>query len=79
MELVRSTILENLQEIHEDVDFEKQKNLLGDDILDSFDMMTLASEISEEFDIDITAKDFTEEHFQSLDALTEMVVSRMKE
>lgn len=79
MELVRNTILENLQEMHEDVDFENQENLLGNEILDSFDMMTLASELSEEFDIDITAKDFTEEHFNSLNALTDMVVSRIKE
>lgn len=73
MEEIREVILEMLQELHEDIDFDKEKRLVDDKILDSFDLVTLVAELGEEFDVDITAKDFVEENFNSLDALTKMI------
>lgn len=73
MKNVKSTILEILQELHEDIDFEYEDKLVDGKILDSFDLITLVSELSDEFDIDITAADFIEENFNSLDRLTAMV------
>lgn len=69
----RETILELLSELHPDVDFEREQALVTEGILDSFDLVSLVSELGGEFDIRITARDFVEENFNSLDALTAMV------
>lgn len=65
--------LDILQEMHEDIDYEKEKALVTDKILDSFDLVSLVSELTDAFDIEITAKDFVEENFNSLDTLVTMV------
>ena len=41
-----STIIEILQDLHEDVDFEAEDKLIDKKILDSFDIVTLISELS---------------------------------
>lgn len=73
MEETKEIIREILQELHEDVDFDKETKLVDDKVLDSFDLVTLVAELSDEFDIEITAEDFVEKNFNSLDALTKMV------
>lgn len=73
MEEIKEVIREMLQELHEDVDFDAEERLVDDKVLDSFDLVTLVAELSEEFDIEITAEDFVEKNFNSLDALTAMV------
>lgn len=79
MEEIRETILEILQELHEDIDFEKEERLVDDKVLDSFDLITLVAELGEEFDVEITAKDFVEENFNSVERLTKMVARLMEE
>ena len=69
----KETILDILQEMNADVDYEKEDKLVTDKILDSFDLVSLVTELSDEFDIQITAKDFIEENFNSLAALVAMV------
>lgn len=76
---IRERILELLQEMHEDIDFEQEKALVDDKVLDSFDLVTLVTELGEEFDVDITARDFIAENFNSVDALTTMIVRLMNE
>jgi acyl carrier protein len=76
---VKATILEILQELHEDVDYEKEDKLVDGKILDSFDLVTLVTELGDAFDIDITAKDFVAENFNSLETLTQMAVRLMDE
>lgn len=73
MEEIREGILEILQELHEDIDFEAEEKLVDDKILDSFDLVTLVSELGEEFDVNITAKDFVAENFNSVERLTKMI------
>ena len=70
---VRRIILDILQEMHEDVDYENEKALVTDKVLDSFDLVSLVSELADAFDIDIKAKDFVEENFNSIDSLVNMV------
>ena len=69
----KETILDILQEMHADVDYEKEDKLVTDKILDSFDLVTLVSELSDAFDIEITAKEFIPENFNSVHALYAMV------
>ena len=42
----REIILDILQEMHEDIDYEKEKALVTDKILDSFDLVSLVSELT---------------------------------
>ena len=62
-----------LQELHEDVDFESEEALVDDKVLDSFDLVTLVTELAETFEVEITAGDFVPENFNSLERLTDMI------
>lgn len=78
-EEIREAVLDILRELHEDIDFEAEEKMVDDKILDSFDLVTLVTELSEEFTIDITAKDFVAENFNSVDSLTDMIARLMDE
>ncbi|MCM1246216.1 MAG: acyl carrier protein [Roseburia sp.] len=78
-EEIRESILEILQELHEDGDFENEEKLVDDKILDSFDLVTLVAELGEEFDVEITARDFVAENFNSVERLTNMIIRLMDE
>ena len=66
-------LLQILSDLHPDVDFETQENLIDGMILDSFDIVTLISEISEEFDVTITAEYIIPENFNSAKALYALI------
>lgn len=66
-------LLEILRDMHPDVDFETEEGLIDDGILDSLDIVSLISEISENFDVTITAKDILPENFNSARALYELI------
>lgn len=67
-------LLDILSELHPDVDFETQENLIDDMILDSFDIVTLISEISEKFDVTISAEHIIPENFNSAKALYALIL-----
>lgn len=62
-----------LQELKPDVDFAAQNNLVTDGILDSFDVVTLVTELNNTFDIEITASDMVFENFDSVSAIMALV------
>lgn len=66
-------LLEILKNLHEDVDYTTEDKLIDDGILDSFDIVSLVSEISEEFGVEITAEYLTPENFNSADAIYKMI------
>ena len=66
-------ILEILSEVRPDVDFENEKLLIDNDILDSFDIITIVSEFNEAFDIDIDVEDLEPENFNSIQAMKELI------
>ena len=66
-------ILEILKSIRSDVDFENEKALIDDGILDSFDVVSVVGELCDEFDITITAEDLEPENFNSLEAIAALV------
>lgn len=76
---IKEGILEILEELHADVEFEEQEKLVDDKILDSFDLVTLVTELGEEFDVEITARDFVPENFNSVERLTDLIVRLMDE
>ncbi|MDV3429556.1 MAG: acyl carrier protein [Bacillota bacterium] len=66
-------ILKILQDLHPDVDFEACETLIDDSILDSFDIITIISEIDSELDIAIPAEDIIPENFNSAKKLYSLV------
>ena len=66
-------LLEILRDMHPDVDFETEEHLIDNGILDSLDIVSLISEISENFDVTITARDILPENFNSAQALYELI------
>ena len=59
--------------MHPDVDFETCDTLIDDEILDSFDIVSLIAEISNQMDVTISAKDIVPENFNSAQALWELI------
>ena len=66
-------LLEILSDLHPDIDFTTQENLIDDMILDSFDIVTLISEISENLDVTITADHIIPDNFNSAEALYALI------
>lgn len=67
-------LLEILQQIRSDIDFEKETTLVDDGVLDSFDIVSIVSELTMEYDIDISIDDMTAENFNSAAAMHEMIL-----
>ena len=72
-------LLEILNELHPDVDFETADNLIDGKILDSFDIVTLVAEIDSEFDVAIPAEELIPENFNSAEALYELIMRLSEE
>lgn len=66
-------LLEILQSLHADVDYTKETKLIDDVILDSFDIVTLVAEISEKFDVEISAEHLIPENFNSAEAMYKLI------
>lgn len=66
-------LLEILSDLHDDVDFETETHLIDNGILDSMDIISLITEISEEYEVTITAKDIIPDNFNSAEALYALI------
>ena len=72
-------LLEVLNDIRDDIDYETETNLIDGKVLDSFEIVTLVSEISDAFDITISAKYLIPTHFNSAKAMWEMICTIREE
>jgi acyl carrier protein len=66
-------MLEILNNLHPEVDFMTCKTLIDDKILDSFDIVSIVTEINNEFDVAVPAEEIVPENFNSAQALQAMV------
>lgn len=66
-------LIELLQDIKDDVDFENCTTLIDDGILDSFDILQIISALNEAYDISIPAAEIIPANFNSAEALLAMV------
>ena len=72
---MKAKVLAILKDVRKDVDFEKETHLIDDGILDSFDIISIVSDLNDEFSIDITADELEPENFNTLDAIVALVQS----
>lgn len=71
-------VIEILKDLHSDVDFETCTTLIDDKILDSFDIVSIVSEVNDRFDVAIPAKELVPENFNSAKALWDLI-TRLEE
>lgn len=72
-------LLQIMSEIRPDVDFQTEDKLIDDDILDSFDIISIVSEVNDQFEIEINVNDLLPENFNSASALYELIEKLVNE
>lgn len=72
-------LLEILNDIEPDVDYETEDRLIDGKILDSFRIITLISQISEEFDVELGPEQLIPENFNSAKAMWQMIERLLEE
>ena len=66
-------LLEILNDIQPVVDFENEKHLIDDHLLDSLSIMSLVAELEDTFDVTIPAVEIIPDNFNSAEAMLEML------
>ncbi len=66
-------LLEILRGIKPDIDFENCTTLIDDELLDSFDIISIVAELNEAFDLQIPASEIVPDNFNSAAALYAMI------
>ena len=69
---LRDEVIEILAMINPAIDAEDEDLNIAED-LDSMDIIALIAELEDKFDIEITMEEKTEENFQNVDTLVEMI------
>ena len=64
------TILKNM---HPEVDFTVEEDLIGEGVLDSLDIVTLVTEINSTFDVQIPPEALIPENFASAEAIWALI------
>ena len=66
-------LMEILNDIDDTVDWENETALIDERILDSFGVISLISELEEQFDIEIEASEIIPQNLNSADAMWKMI------
>jgi D-alanine--poly(phosphoribitol) ligase subunit 2 len=70
---MKDKILGMLVQIRPDVDFSAEQSLIDGGVLDSFDIVSIISDLNDEFDISIRITELKPENFNSVDAIIALV------
>lgn len=62
-----------LQEIRPDIDFENETGLIDEGILDSFDVVSIISELDDAFGVQIRISELDPENFNSAEAIWNLI------
>ena len=68
-------VLEILKGVRPDVDFENEDKLIDAEVLDSFDIIAIVSELDDAFDVSIDVADLEPENFNSASAIWNLIQS----
>ena len=66
-------LLEILNDIQPGVDFENETHLIDNHLLDSLSIISLVAELEDTFDVTIPAVEIIPDHFNSAEAMMEMI------
>ncbi|MDL2205995.1 acyl carrier protein [Eubacteriales bacterium OttesenSCG-928-N13] len=66
-------LMKILEEARPDLDFAKETKLIDDAILDSFDIISIVSEINDVFDINVNVADLQPINFNSAEAIWTLI------
>lgn len=75
---MKNKIKEVLENIRPEFDFADSDNFLEDGMLDSFDLITLVSNMDQTFGISIEGTEMTPENFQNIDTIEKLVQKYIK-
>ena len=70
---MREELMELLEELRPDVDFESNLALIDQGILDSFDIVSLVGELNDAFDIEINVGHLQPQNFNSVEAMLSLI------
>ncbi|MBR6483702.1 MAG: acyl carrier protein [Clostridiales bacterium] len=66
-------LIEILEELHSDVDYETCTTLVDDRIIDSFDIVTIVAEVDERLGVMIPAEEIIPDNFNSASSLWTLI------
>ena len=66
-------LLEILNRMHPDVDFNEVDDLYDEGVLDSLDMVRLVTEISQTFDVSVPPEELIPENFVNVETIYAMI------
>ena len=72
-DLTLDHMIELLEDVKGNVDYENCTTLVDDRVLDSFDILSIISSINDEFDVSVPAGDIVPDNFISAQAMLDMV------
>lgn len=70
---MQTKILEILSGLRPEFDFTSSSDFIGDGMLDSFDIVSLVTELEESFNITIDGEDIIPDNFSSVDAIITLI------
>ena len=73
---MRKQIIKILTEICPGIDFETEKALIDDGLIDSLDIVAVVTELMETFDVELGVDDLTPENFNSVEAIEALIESK---
>ncbi len=74
----KAKIVEIAHEMWPELDIENATGIIDNDLVDSFDIVTFISELKDAFDIEIGPQDILPENFNDLDAMINLVKSKLE-
>ena len=72
-------LFEILEDLRPDVDFHAEQKLIDDEILDSFDIVTLVGELNDAFDVEINVDDLVPDNFNTPQAMLQLIADLKEE
>ena len=71
--MMKEQIIEILEDIQPEADYETCQTVIDDHILTSLDVLSLVAELEDEFDVTIPTVEIIPSNFNSVDAIAAMV------
>lgn len=70
-------LLTILKDVRPDVDFQNETNLIEDGFLESFDIVSIVTQICDEFDIEIELSELDPEDFRSVESMWSLIQKKI--